>query len=134
MASSVSFDSVTLGNWILEQGALDHYCECLSRLALRSPLATEEARSRQCFMHIIVVASRDWCLLEWARSKPRAPASLPGSKEEDPGSCGPPECRQRGKRSGVLWGISGEKKGRGISLTYGNQSGPLGLLPFTNDL
>ena len=111
MSSRVSFDSVTLRHWIPEKGTLDHYCECLSRLALRSPPATEEAKSKQCFMHIIAVVSRDWCLLEWAGSEPRAPASPPGSKEEEPGSCGPPECRQRGKRSGVLSGhLRGEER------------------------
>jgi len=85
-------------------------------------------------MHIIVVASRDWCLLEWAGSEPRAPASPLGSKEEEPGSCGPPECSKEGRDQESSRGISGEKKGRGISLTYGSQSGPLGLPLFTKDL
>ena len=68
-----------------------------------------------------------------ARSEPRAPAPPPGSKEEEPGSCGLPECKE-GRDQESSRGISGEKKGRGICLTCGSQSGPLGLPHFTKDL
>ena len=109
VASRVSFGLVTLGNWIPEKGTLDHYCEHLSRLALGSPPATD-GKSKQCFVYTIVVASRDWCLLEWPGASPGLRPHLQAPRKRNRAPVVPPSAKREEIRS-PLGASRGRRKG-----------------------